>query len=418
MSASQLPERASLEFLKKLAKDQLHERRRTDPSAKLAAAQLAIAREYGFSSWRALKAELDAREKSAGAHGWTPLHTAAQAGDLAAVRQLLANGANVNAREEGDNTYPLHWAAAGGHVDVVRALLDAGGDVHGFGDVHEMDAIGWATSDPHGVQASHHAVVDLLLARGARHHIYSAISMGDLGLIRDLAAQNPHELNRRRSRFEGGRTPLHEAIERKRDDILGLLIELGANLEAMDMNGRTPMAVAMLVGDREAMTRLHAAGAATPPSPPAGAFTASMAKLAGSVGKLVPMIHAPDVVRTLEWYASLGFRELTRYADEGGDVNFGMVAFGKAEIMLNKYGDEHHEDVSLWFYTDRVDDLYQLLKTKQLEAARATLAGTESSKGIVFAADIEDTFYGARQFAIRDPNGYELVFIQGKDEPA
>src|SRR5258706_13335744 len=77
--------------------------------------------------------------------GWTPLHTAAQNGDLDAVRALLAQGADPNAREAGDNTYPLHWAAAAKHVDIVRALLDAGGDVHGIGDVHELDVIGWAT---------------------------------------------------------------------------------------------------------------------------------------------------------------------------------------------------------------------------------------------------------------------------------
>ena len=53
-SDARLPERASLEFLKRLAKDHLAELRRDDPRAKLAAAQLAVARRYAFSSWRAL----------------------------------------------------------------------------------------------------------------------------------------------------------------------------------------------------------------------------------------------------------------------------------------------------------------------------------------------------------------------------
>ncbi len=38
----ELPERASLEFLKKLAKERLRELRRRDPEARLAAAQLAV----------------------------------------------------------------------------------------------------------------------------------------------------------------------------------------------------------------------------------------------------------------------------------------------------------------------------------------------------------------------------------------
>ena len=56
-----LPERASLEYLKKLAKERLATLRATSPATKLAHAQLAIAREYGFSSWGALKAEIDRR---------------------------------------------------------------------------------------------------------------------------------------------------------------------------------------------------------------------------------------------------------------------------------------------------------------------------------------------------------------------
>lgn len=59
MPNSKLPERPSLEYLKKLAKQRLQELRRTDPEAKLANALLDVAREHGFTSWRALKAQID-----------------------------------------------------------------------------------------------------------------------------------------------------------------------------------------------------------------------------------------------------------------------------------------------------------------------------------------------------------------------
>jgi predicted enzyme related to lactoylglutathione lyase len=59
MPNSNLPAQPSLEHLKKLAKHQLQELRRTDPDAKLATAQLQVARDHGFPSWRALKAQLD-----------------------------------------------------------------------------------------------------------------------------------------------------------------------------------------------------------------------------------------------------------------------------------------------------------------------------------------------------------------------
>lgn len=59
MANSNLPERPSLEHLKKLAKNRLRVLRRTDPEAKLATALLHVAREHGFKSWRAVKAQID-----------------------------------------------------------------------------------------------------------------------------------------------------------------------------------------------------------------------------------------------------------------------------------------------------------------------------------------------------------------------
>lgn len=140
-----------------------------------------------------------------------------------------------------------------------------------------------------------------------------------------------------------------------------------------------------------------------------------MAKMAGAVKKGVPMIDVPDVARALDWYVSIGFTEIARYEDDGL-VNFGMVSLGKAEIMLNMHGKAGAHDVSLWFYTDRVDTLYQLLKARQLEAAHAALAGESGEhQGIRFEQDIDDMFYGARQFGIRDLNGYVVYFIQPVD---
>jgi catechol 2,3-dioxygenase-like lactoylglutathione lyase family enzyme len=347
--------------------------------------------------------------------GWTGLHSAARNGRLDAVCFLLQRGADPNAREAGDNTTPLHWAAAGAHLEVVRALLDAGADVHGFGDVHELDTIGWASFfKPCGEPPDQARldVVSLLCERGARRHIFSALCLGDAGIVRAVAREGRAALARRTSRFEGSQTALHFAMSRKRYDLLDLLIAEGADLEAVDGNGRTALEVAMLAGDREAMRRLDAAGAKAPDTASPADLAAAMRMLAGSVRKGVPMIYVPDVARALDWYSSIGFTELARYGDDGL-VNFRMVAFGKAELMLNMHGKPGPHDASLWFYTDRVDELYRNLKARQIESARAALAGrVDLPAGIEFDQDIEDMFYGARQFAIRDPNGYVIYFIQ------
>ena len=49
---------------------------------------------------------------------------AARAGNVEAVKMLLARGADVNSRERLGQT-ALMWAAAEGHTAVMRALIDA-----------------------------------------------------------------------------------------------------------------------------------------------------------------------------------------------------------------------------------------------------------------------------------------------------
>ncbi len=358
--------------------------------------------------------------------------SACRRGDVDEVRRLIAAGFDVNARESGDNTTGLHWAAARADLPLVRVLLDAGVDIHGAGDLHELDVIGWAAyfTDPAPpdvttMDGPRRACIDYLVERGARHHIFSAMCVGDLGLIRDVVTQVPGALDRRMSRFDRRLTPLHFALSRGRHDILNLLIELGADLEATDAGGQTPLTVAMLRGDRAAVTRLRAAGATWPVADVSGDLRAEMTALASTVSKIVPMVTVPDVARALDWYVSIGFEELSRYEDNGL-VNFGIVAFGGARVMLTMHGTagrlsavalaKADHDATLWFYTDAVDRLYQVFKARQLEAARAALDDPAADAALfAFEQDVEDMFYGARQFCIRDPFGYEICFIQGME---
>ncbi len=53
------------------------------------------------------------------------LHDAARSGDMAMLRQALADNPNVN-ETDNDLLTPLHWACARGHHGVARSLLDAG----------------------------------------------------------------------------------------------------------------------------------------------------------------------------------------------------------------------------------------------------------------------------------------------------
>ena len=64
-----LPVRADLEWLKKLSKERLDTLRVNEPGAKLSEAQLAVAREFGFPSWRKLKAHVERDWTRGGSRG-------------------------------------------------------------------------------------------------------------------------------------------------------------------------------------------------------------------------------------------------------------------------------------------------------------------------------------------------------------
>ena len=122
MPASELPERPSLEYLKRRAKERLLELRQRDPRVKLASAQLELAREYGFPSWRALKAEIDRRR----APTMTEFFEAANVGDVATLRRLLSAEPGLVHERNPNGSTGLHLA--GKHPDAVRVLLEHGAD--------------------------------------------------------------------------------------------------------------------------------------------------------------------------------------------------------------------------------------------------------------------------------------------------
>jgi ankyrin repeat protein len=420
-----LPEHPSIEFLKKLAKDRLVVLRATNPSIQLKAAQLAIAREHGFSSWRALKLEIDRRRaphiaefiraciagdvnalanilekeptiaRERVASGSTGLHLAVRHPD--ALRLLLAHGADPNARDDRDNASPLHFAAAHGNAEAVRLLLDAGSDVHGGGDAHQGGVIGWAA------RKNNKVVVDILVERGAQHHIFSAMAMGDHGLVEQLVEANIDNLCRRRSRLECGQTPLHAAFAppdglgcltgEPDHRLLELLIALGADLDAKDDKGRTALDVALLRKDSEAMRLLRAAGAIEPAAS-AEVDPNELARLSDSVSKSLPMFKVSNMSAAVQWYRSIGFSISDKYEDSG-DLIFAKLSFGQCELALSAGGVTGPRDSSLWLHTKQAEQLYQRLKSH-----------------VAFEEDLYSPFYGGRQFSIRDLDGLILVFWQ------
>lgn len=304
-----LTPQSSLENLRREAKRWLKALREQDPDARtrllgahptapaspgLRDVQHALAREHGFPGWTALR-DAVARRRDPAEDPVQALLAAADRGDAVGVREVLADhpdivnvlaelpghsgkrsalhfamngmreevveallkhGADPNLRDEGDNAMPLHFAAERGHLGIVRRLIEHGADPIGAGDGHELEVIGWATCF-----GSSREVAEYLLGHGARHTIFSAVATGATDAIRDLGRRTPGELERPMDRTNHRRRPLHLAVVRGQPAALEALLELGADPEAEDAAGLTPLDQAALAGERGMAARLRARGA-------------------------------------------------------------------------------------------------------------------------------------------------------------
>jgi ankyrin repeat protein len=180
-----LPPRPNLEYLKKLAKDRLEELQRRDPAAQLADAQLAVAREHGFASWRKLRAHLDSLQPAATSDSPPPtpeqaqeLFDAINRRDEPAVRRLLAaDPALVNVRHA-DGTTPLLVAAERDHAGIIELLLGHGGDGHAVYAHSAHTPLSWAVTTESFESAR------ALVRGGVQPDLYCAAGLGDVEAVR------------------------------------------------------------------------------------------------------------------------------------------------------------------------------------------------------------------------------------------
>jgi ankyrin repeat protein len=248
--SSQLPIHPNLDWLRKTAKQRLSELRAADPHAKLADAQRAVAREYGFPSWRKLKARVEADSSQPAP---PPQPTADEivkgffglvgAGKIEDVRAVLdATPQMVNAVGPhpfwGGRPQALHVAIEGGRRDLFDLLLERGADLNGSNDQYDH----WSPLML-AMNRDRAAMRDELLRRGARIGLIEALMMADDARVDAIldASGLPAITPNGGSILAFARTT--HAIDR--------LIALGASTDAKDRWGSTPL---------DAMSRLGARG--------------------------------------------------------------------------------------------------------------------------------------------------------------
>ena len=109
------------------------------------------------------------------------------------------------------------------------------------------------------------------------------------------------------------------------------------------------------------------------------------------------MIHVPDVRATADWYTSIGFK-LVRYNEEDGEINWALLSLDQSEIMFSiggKPSTAHRREFDLYIHTDNLQALHAALKGR-----------------VQVVEELHETFYGMREFIIRDFNGFWITFGQ------
>jgi ankyrin repeat protein len=191
----------------------------------------------------------------------TTLHLATKAKDPNCVKKLLAKGANPNAKMQKGYS-ALHIASSGQCADssLVEELLGKGADIE--------------ATDDEGATAFHYAardglfdVVEVLLNhqancgalnKQAQTPLHLAATNGHYYVCEIILEKNPKLVH---SVSTLGYTPLHQATIGGHGEIIGLLIEHGANTENTDKLGFTPLHTSVYENQDKAFRVLFNAGA-------------------------------------------------------------------------------------------------------------------------------------------------------------
>lgn len=291
-----LPLRANLDWLKKTCKERLAALRATDPQAKLSEAQLAVARDYGFPSWRKLKAHVEQVRDALGAldsvvpdkvgHAaaaaaiapddpdLAQLLSAVEAGDLPTITQLLGRRPALAAAHGPEGQTPLHIAAQCNDPRLGVFLMSCGADPEATFGQSGHTVLSWA------VTCNAMEFAKALVKLGAKPDLFCAAGIGSLDHVRaffDSSGQLlPHASRTGSSRFaaDGTRLPcppptaveqvsdaLYIACRVGQSDVVRYLLARQPDLTFRAYLGGKPLHWAHFGGSREVIEMLEQAGA-------------------------------------------------------------------------------------------------------------------------------------------------------------
>ncbi|WP_171180708.1 ankyrin repeat domain-containing protein [Ruegeria sp. HKCCD8929] len=188
------------------------------------------------------------------------LFRAAHLGDVLAIRSLIADGADVNARDSKNRT-PIHVAAFASEDDALSALAEAGADMNALeGRAYDVVTIAAVADDPELMSLA----IELGNSPGLTTSPYdgtaliAAAHLGHVEVVRRLIdagaplnhINNLHWTAVMEAIVLGDGGPNHQAV-------LDALLDAGADRTLADREGISPLRHAEMRGFTEMVERLR-----------------------------------------------------------------------------------------------------------------------------------------------------------------
>lgn len=166
------------------------------------------------------------------------IHEACRCGDVEAVRALIAADPSAVDADDEHGWRPIFHAGLWRHEPVVRLLIEAGADLA----AHDGYVMHYAGEVP-----GNKAIVSLLVQYGAleahvrpaddlSRQFLAAVFLADVARVRSLLDRHPHLATASDGR---GDQPIHHAARNGDTQIVQLLIERGADVNATNPRGHT-----------------------------------------------------------------------------------------------------------------------------------------------------------------------------------
>lgn len=124
-----------------------------------------------------------------------------------------------------------------------------------------------------------------------------------------------------------------------------------------------------------------------------------------TIKKITPILFAQEIEPCIQfWTEKMGFQK-TVEVPEGDKIGFVLLEKAGLELMHQSYASVEKDNAATAVAV-RKGPTFLYIEVEDLNAAITTTKGAEP------VMPVRNTFYGAKEFGIKDPVGHYIIFAQ------